>query len=113
MVVRALVPAGYMVAPTQDGRLLTISLCSGRQVVMDMATGEVADPAKSPPAQNTQSDAPCVFAAVASLAAPEAAQTLAAPLIRAAPAQIGALHTVPGRGLAAPPPWSTGPPLTA
>jgi hypothetical protein len=110
--VRALLPAGYMVAPTQDG-FMSVSLCSGHQVVMNLATGEISDANGAPPAQKQQGDAPCVFATAATLAAPEVTIALPAPLARNAHVAIAAVHAAPGRGLAAPPPWSTGPPRTA
>lgn len=119
MVVRALVPAGYMFAPAQDGRFITVTLCSGHGVaeaIIDLSTGQVIDAGDAPtnnPVENAPgADAPCVFATVAALAAP--AQALALPLAFSV-AAVDHPHSVvvaPGRGLAAPPPWSTGPPYT-
>ncbi len=118
LAVRALVPAGYMVAPTQNGRFLTVALCSGQpqaHAVIDLASGAVldADADDSAPAPGDRSaDAPCVFAA----AGPSSAATMDASIaaLSRAPLRIAAIHdaVAPGRGLAAPPPWSTGPPRT-
>lgn len=121
MAVRALVPAGYMFAPTQDHRFIAVTLCSGHgpaEVVMDLTTGAVVDPASTnqndAPSKNAPSaDAPCVFAAAASLSAPEQPASLPA-IFRLASVDLPSASAIaPGRGLAAPPPWSTGPPLTA
>jgi hypothetical protein len=120
MVVRALVPAGYMFAPTQDHRFITVTLCSGHgptELVMDLTTGAVVDPGSTnqndAPSKNAPSaDAPCVFAVAAALSAPE--QPASLPVVfRLASADLPRASAItPGRGLAAPPPWSTGPPLT-
>lgn len=120
MVVRALVPAGYMFAPTQDHRFITVTLCSGHgpsELIMDLTTGAVVDPGSTnqddaPSKQAPNADAPCVFAVAAALSAPE--QPASLPVVfRVASAELPrAIEVAPGRGLAAPPPWSTGPPLT-
>ena len=115
MALRALIPAGYMLAPENaNGRFVALSLCSGhgqQDVVLDLATGELVDAnGGSDDPQDGGAAAPCVFAAVAPLAAPEAAPAL----IAAAPAQtqhLAAPRTEAGESrLAAPPPWATGPP---
>ena len=45
MALRALIPAGYMLAPENaNGRFVALSLCSGhgqQDVVLDLATGEL------------------------------------------------------------------------
>lgn len=120
MVVRALVPAGYMFAPTQDHRFITVTLCSGHgpaEAVIDLTTGAIVDPGSTnqsdePSKKSPNADAPCVFAVAAALSAPE--QPASLPVVfRLASADLPrAIEVAPGRGLAAPPPWSTGPPLT-
>lgn len=116
--VRALVPAGYMFAPAQDGRFLTVTLCSGHgavETLLDLSTGQLVDPDDVPdntPENPPSADAPCVFATVAALAAPEQPATLPFVFHIAAVELSHAFGSVPGQGLAAPPPWSTGPPLT-
>lgn len=120
MVVRALVPAGYMFAPVHDGRFIAITLCSGHgpaEGLIDLTTGAVVEAGaahKNKAPTNPQGgDAPCVFAAAAALSTPEASPALNV-AFRAAPVELAVRAFVsPGRGLAAPPPWATGPPLTA
>jgi hypothetical protein len=120
MVVRALVPAGYMFAPSQDHRFLTVTLCSGHgaaEAVIDLTTGAVVDRSSTnqsdePTKKSPNADAPCVFAVAAALSAPE--QPASLPVVfRLVSAELSrAIAVAPGLGLAAPPPWSTGPPLT-
>jgi hypothetical protein len=84
---------------------MTVVVCTGHGP--ETITLDLGDKQQK---QDSKSDAPCVFAAAAHLASPERAP-IAAPLALAfvvAPAV--AVHVQPGRGLAAPPPWSTGPP---
>ncbi len=121
LIVRVLAPAGYMLAPDAGGRFLTVQLCSGHGVatesVIDLTTGAVIDAdagrTDKAPSNSSGDDAPCVFAAAATLAAPEAAAAImvAARVVFEEPPV--AHHVSPGRGLAAPPPWSTGPPAIA
>ncbi len=116
--VRALVPAGYMFAPAQDGRFLTVTLCSGHgaiETLLDLSTGQLVDPDDVPdntPENPPSADAPCVFATVATLAAPEQALALPSALGVANADHPLIVSVAPGQGLAAPPPWSTGPPYT-
>ena len=118
--VRALVPAGYMFTPAQDGRFITVTLCSAHgatEAVIDLNTGAVVDPDSTtqddPPANAPSADAPCVFAASASLVAPEQLASLPVAFSVASVELPRTIEVAPGRGLAAPPPWSTGPPITA
>jgi len=114
MVVRALVPAGYMVAPAQAGQPSSIILCSAYGAVsahVDSQTGAlVEDQAGSEnkaPARSHGGDH-CAFAGVAHLSTPEAAAALfASSQTLPALALDARSHE---SGLAAPPPWSTGPP---
>lgn len=119
LLVRAVVPAGYMLAHagTGEGRYLTVEMCEGHAParVIDLDTGMLVDASQLP--GNTQSEggddgktAPCVFAAAA---------PLAPPLLAAEAVQFAAAYNVefaarpdvrPGRGIAAPPPPATGPP---
>jgi hypothetical protein len=120
MLVRAVVPAGYMLAQadTGQGRFLTVQMCEGHAAkVIDLDTGKQVDssklPGKAPDKSDDQSKhPPCVFASAASAAVPvviaEPIEFIAAPII-----QFGVDHNVrPGRGIAAPPPPATGPPST-
>ena len=117
MLVRAIVPAGYMLATaeTAQGRYLTITVCEAHGApaqVLDLKTGRLVDPSRVPlgPTERTE-HAPCVFAAAAPLAPPVGsvepivfALSFAAPI--APPCDVR-----PGEGIPAPPPPSTGPPL--
>jgi len=117
MLVRAIIPAGYMLAEadTGSGRYLTVEMCDkhhGQQAqVIDLDTGKVVDPATLPKnAKSESKSSPCVFASAAATAPPLAA---------AEPVEFRVAHQIdfafvrdlrPGRGIAAPPPPSTGPP---
>jgi hypothetical protein len=116
MLVRAVVPAGYMLAQadTGQGRYLTVEMCEGHAAqVVDLDTGKQVDPSKLPgKADNADNNTPCVFASAAPLAPPLAAIE---------PVEFPVSYDVsfavvrdlrPGRGIAAPPPPSTGPPST-
>lgn len=111
---RVLVPAGWM--PIADANGLTLGWCSGVRHAVPAEARALLDqalPKSETPRHQPSPDQPCAFAA--------AAQTVAAtdpmPAIRApeaaAPAPFLPLALIPGRGLAAPPPRSTGPPLLA
>lgn len=106
--VRAVVPAGYMVGSVGQSQQVAIYLCSGHEAVLDLSKGQT-------PQRQDGSDqsAPCVFAVTAHFAPLDETPQLAPAfdLIDEAPTAIAPVS--PGRGLAAPPPWSTGPPLTA
>lgn len=121
MLVRAVVPAGYMLAQaeTSEGRYLTVTMCSehgGGKQVIDLDTGKQIDPSKiSGKGGDKTGDAkhaPCVFAASAHVAAPVA---IAQPVefIVHNEVQFGAVRDLrPGQGIPAPPPPATGPPST-
>lgn len=119
MLVRAIVPAGYMLASaeTPDGRYLTVQMCSqhtGPAQVIDLDTGKIIDASTlaktSGKSKTNPGDAPCVFAG---------APVMAEPVSAAEPVEFVVSHEVdfgfvrdvrPGRGIPAPPPPSTGPP---
>lgn len=116
MTVRALIPQGYMLASPQDGRLISIQICSGLETthaVLDLKTGAIVEQgaASTPgPPKQQKSDAPCVFAAIAHLSAPAFPILISNLVTSAAPVQFLVFAVAPGLGLAAPPPESTGPP---
>ncbi|MGE0742834.1 MAG: hypothetical protein AB7O98_15960 [Hyphomonadaceae bacterium] len=120
MAVRALIPAGYMLDAPAQGRFFTVTICSGHgdlDLVFDRQTGEMisADDAqqRQQDGQNKTNDGgPCVFAAVAMLSAPESAPDVARVRHAIDAPNSLARDIFPGRGLAAPPPWATGPPQT-
>lgn len=116
MLVRAVIPAGYMLAHADagSGRYLTVEMCDGhasQAQVIDLDTGKVIDLSKLPKnAKNETNSAPCVFAGVAAMAEP---------IVAAEPVEFRSVQQIaftvvrdlrPGRGIAAPPPPSTGPP---
>lgn len=119
MLVRVVVPAGYMAAATESGGP-AIVICTGEgalEVVVDAdgaaskaPLGQDGQPHKSDP----KTDHPCAFAGAATpLGAPVLALA-AAPLLAYAPAvPVLPAHQRPGLGLAAPPPPTTGPPALA
>lgn len=116
MLVRAIIPAGYMLAhaDSSSGRYLTVEMCDGhanQAQVIDLDTGKVIDLSKLPKnAKDNAKSAPCVFAGVVAMADP---------IQSVEPVAFRSTHDVafalvrdlrPGRGIAAPPPPSTGPP---
>jgi hypothetical protein len=115
MAIRAAVPVGFMLAPDHD-RWVVMTLCSGSgpmQMALNLDTGEHRD--GSAPTDGEKGGAahhaPCVFAAATNLAPPDPLFEVAhrpATIADSAPALSGSVAI--GRGLAAPPPWATGPP---
>ena len=116
MLVRAIIPAGYMLAEadTGSGRYLTVEMCDGHATqaqVIDLDTGKLVDLSKLPKSAKTDNNsAPCVFAG---------ATVIESPVAVAEPVEFRVSHEIdfavvrdlrPGRGIAAPPPPSTGPP---
>ena len=116
MLVRAIIPAGYMLAEadTGSGRYLRVEMCDGHHKpaqIIDLDTGKVVDPSGLPKnVKNEASSSPCVFAGIAAMAPP---------VVVTEPVEFRVSHQVdfdvgrdlrPGRGIAAPPPPSTGPP---
>ena len=114
VLVRAILPDGFMLAhaDTGSGRYLTVKMCDGHNApaqVIDLDTGKRIDVSKLPGKQE-EKHAPCVFAAVAAIAAPE---TMAEPVAFATAQDVDfavVRDLRPGRGIPAPPPPSTGPP---
>ncbi|MCA8892146.1 hypothetical protein [Hyphomonas sp.] len=118
MVVRGLVPAGYMLAaPAAPGDLVSIVIChgdgtGGTQALLDLKNGKIVDPEELPGQADDGKNQACPYAMSAHFAPPEASGKLAEPV--EAPAQFltNFDYIVPGRGLAAPPPPARGPPLS-
>ncbi len=110
LAVRVIIPAGFM--PTADaGGMMRISLCSGMgpQTAWLDKSGHVH---KDTPAKGQHDPQPCGFGALAFGAeTPDApAMVSLAPLDKAA-IGLPSFTLAIGRGLAAPPPPSTGPPI--
>lgn len=117
MLVRALVPAGFMLAEAENGhgRYLTVTFCEehGRTAqVIDLDTGKQVDPAKLPKSSgHDKSKAPpCVFAATAHFATPTAVAEFVSFPVEHSVAFHAADDVRPGEGIPAPPPPQTGPP---
>ena len=118
LLVRAVVPGGYMLASaeTPGGRYLIVQLCDGHAgpaKAINLDTGEqidAADISKDGPEDSQPGQPPCVFAGTASVALPVVTSEPAGIVIQRN-AAVTTSHSVrPGRGIAAPPPPSTGPP---
>ena len=105
LALQGLTPPGFMVA-REAGRA-TITICTGHgaaQSIVDLS-GHPAKPAQSKP------DAPCAFAGHGVVTAPPIAALLASPIAAPNPLpMVARFDLAPGRGLAAPPPPSQGPP---
>lgn len=111
LLLRVMIPTGWMPSHGADG-VTRITLCTGMGAVQAWvdADGTIHD---KKPMDKGGADQPCAFAGLAMLAdVPEAAIEL--PAISAPHAEPVFPATVGiGRGLAAPPPPSTGPPAFA
>ncbi|MFC3173089.1 hypothetical protein ACFOD9_02370 [Novosphingobium bradum] len=109
---RMVVPTGWM--PVRTGEGFAIMLCSGSgagQAWVDTA-GKLHQGHK--PEGKSEAKDPCPYGAISAPAALPAAPQLAALAPVPSPAPAPALPGVAvGRGLAAPPPPATGPPLSA
>jgi hypothetical protein len=126
LLLRALVPAGFMLATDARAEGVVITICTGNGMQShavlraDGTMQSVADPAVQGDGPDTgtgeaqgHQHAPCVFAALAQLPAGTDAPALVNPLAQAdtaVPPQTFS-PVAPGRGLAAPPPPATAPPL--
>ncbi|MFI4973435.1 MAG: DUF2946 family protein [Caulobacterales bacterium] len=105
LVLQVLAPPGFMVA-REAGRA-TIAICTGHGPAYALAD-LAGHPAKQP---KSKPDAPCAFAGHVVVASPPIAALIASPVARPrAPLVAARLDLAPGRGLAAPPPPSQGPP---
>lgn len=119
ILVRALIPPGYMLSAARDGGVLSVTLCTSHgaaTALVDLTSGAAADADgtrndKAPNKRNA--DAPCVFATAAPLAPPNSLAPLNICILDRANERLPVSVIAPGRGLAAPPPWSTGPPHIA
>ena len=102
VVVRAMIPAGFMVTPESG---LNLVICTGHGP--SLLAGKSDTPTQSP----QKPDSPCAFAGFQAGCAVEtfAVVTEATVWFAALPV-IRSFDLLPGRGLTAPPPPSTGPP---
>lgn len=114
---RALIPSGVMLGPDEaSGRFFVVQLCTEKGYVdakVDIATGRIISGesgGEKTPVQKTEHP-PCAFAAAPGFIVLTTAVVLPVSPASAAPIEPAAATTAtPGQGLAAPPPWSTGPP---
>jgi hypothetical protein len=116
MLVRAIVPAGYMLAEADagNGRYLTVQMCEGHAAtVIDLDTGKQVDPSQLPEKTDGKGNhAPCVFAAAVSVATHVVTAEQVA-FVTTQDVDFAIVRDLrPGRGIAAPPP-ATGPPAHA
>lgn len=121
LLLRALIPAGWM--PTRTAEGFVLELCSGRmpggtapqveaaQALLDQALAGTADHRDN--SDGAAKDQPCTFAGLTPVAPPPAVLAPLAPVSPPVDLPPPALTAAIGRGLPAPPPPSTGPPLTA
>lgn len=125
LLVRALVPGGWMVMPAADGVGAAIVPCSGMMPAAmqpdeamaagmhHSGSGDRADHPRPdhPQPDHPQPDHPCAFAGAAlALAVPVFAAVPPLSALRVVPVPARRPAAVPGRGLAAPPPPAIGPP---
>jgi hypothetical protein len=116
LAVRAFVPAGYMLASaaTPDGRYLVVQLCDDHravQQVIDLDTGKQVDPSSLPAKKSGDKTQQCVFSGAPHMGTPVSPAEPAIFSVNAEPSGFIAVFLRPGRGIAAPPPPSTGPPI--
>lgn len=117
MVVRGLVPAGYMLAAAdRPGDFVSIVIChdngaDATPALLDLNTGKIVDPAENTGLSDDGKKQACPYAMSAHFTPPVMSGSLSAPV--EAPARFLTVfdYIVPGRGLAAPPPPARGPPI--
>lgn len=118
MIVRGVVPAGYMVAPSAEaGHLVDIVICHGdgseyTRAVLNLKTGKTVDPSKQSDKSDAGKHSTCPFATTAHFPLPEVGQKPGRPDLGVVSHRAFFVAIIPGRGLAAPPPPARGPPLT-
>lgn len=116
LAVRAVVPQGYMIAPSASSGAVSIVLCEERSAPPRGAESHLHDDGHAGDAPagaaDQESEHPCIFSGFSAAAALEAPTLVAAADWREVDLVLGfAAKVAPGRGIAAPPPPSTGPPL--
>ncbi len=108
LALRALMPAGFMVAPSQDGLgKVAMVLCTGSGPTTALI--DLGGPSKQAPGKR-QSDAPCPFTVAPALAAEDTIVAVATPP-RPIPAPLAIPPSGPTLALLAPPPPARGPPI--
>lgn len=110
LLARALVPGGYMAAPSAGS--ITVTLCadaSGTPKQVQVALGDHEVPGKD----HQDKHSPCAFAGMAALADLAPLPEVPLPPPPAVAASFAVQAVAVGQGLAAPPPYQTGPPAIA
>jgi hypothetical protein len=115
LLVRAIMPAGYMLAEAQtaSGRYLTLELCDahdGKPKLVNLDTGEIVDAPEDD--ESGMPQPPCVCGAFASMAPPVSGAEAVVFTNAGEVDFIEVRDLMPGRDIAAPPPPSTGPPTS-
>jgi hypothetical protein len=106
LVLKVLVPQGFMLSERGPGFPLVICTGHGPLTLIDDGHGVPKNPAQK------KSDAPCTGAGNVTPVTPSALSTASEPVVLVADRLHSdlAFDLIPGRGLAAPPPQSHGPP---
>jgi hypothetical protein len=110
---RIALPTGVMLAAPSQGTGPQVVICTGQgaMTVSLTADGQLSKgPGEKGQNKPDRPDHPCAFAATTALAQPSLFQTIAPTAILQRISQPLAPAQRPGLGLAAPPPWTTGPP---
>jgi len=110
---RLILPGGVMLAASSAGAGPQMVICTG-QGALTVSLGQdgtlVKAPANKAPEKPERPDHPCAFAAsVAQVAPSQAMKAAPVQIVRSLDLPLAAAQR-PGLGLAAPPPWTTGPP---
>jgi len=110
-VLRAWVPAGYMLSAAGEGAALVLCSAQGPiAVTIDPVTGKVSIAKKTPAKSTERDDTPCAFAGLAKIGARSLSIEPMQPMALSAQPVLHFASFLPGRGLNAPPPPATGPP---
>jgi len=105
--VKIIVPPGFMVAAPQVAGGFPLTICTGHSPLDAHSDHDKGGLSKS------RSDAPCAFAGHAAPPTPTLGVAVPASTFTAYAQPVGDIaDLIPGRGLAAPPPPSQGPPST-
>nr|WP_321360382.1 DUF2946 family protein [uncultured Hyphomonas sp.] len=118
MIVRGLVPAGYMLAAADTpGEFVSVVIChgdgtNGTQALLDLQNGKIVDPEEMPGQTDDGKNQACPYAMSAHFTPVDVSGKLAEPVEAHARFLTQFDYIAPGRGLAAPPPPARGPPLT-
>jgi hypothetical protein len=113
LIMRVLVPAGWMPSDAK-GQMITICTGTGTGAGMGVSEAWLGNDGKihkQAPPKKSHGDQPCVFAGLSAASMDSATMVLAVPPVRISTITPywGFIASV-GHGLAAPPPYSTGPP---